>query len=181
MRRGSRGTCGVFGKDKFHGGKNSGLGLGVATCVTTGQMSTRGEQNCLKLGPTQQRLYLEKYSVYWDIRTPVIPDSWPVRTWIQLTDVFSYINVISIADSRHWHLRTRKSGENRLKMTQKWPKTTTKKTKLVNFFYRLFPLVTNRYHPTDCFELAMLPAGKYSHGKLWNSGEDFLGTYTRCH
>ena len=121
------------------------------------------------------------YSVYWDIRTPVIPDSWPVRTWIQLTDVFSYINVISIADSRHWHLRTRKSGENRLKMTQKWPKTTTKKTKLVKFFYRLFPLVTNRYHPTDCFELAMLPAGKYSHGKLWNSGEDFLGTYTRCH
>ena len=121
------------------------------------------------------------YSVYWDIRTPVIPDSWPVRTWIQLTDVFSYINVISIADSRHWHLRTRKSGENRLKMTQKWPKTTQKKTKLVNFFYRLFPLVTNRYHPTDCFELAMLPAGKYSHGKLWNSGEDFLGTYTRCH
>ena len=132
----------------------------------------------LKKKNSWQSDYYKKsyYSVYWDIRTPVIPDSWPVRTWIQLTDVFSYINVISIADSRHWHLRTRKSGENRLKMTQKWPKTTTK-NKTGEFFLPIIPLS----YQSLSSQLAMLPAGKYSHGKLWNSGEDFLGTYTRCH
>ena len=51
----------------------------------------------------------------------------PYPYQIQLTDIFSYINITSIAVSRHCLLRTRKPDENRLKIMHKWQKKTKKK------------------------------------------------------
>ena len=56
--------------------------------------------------------------------------------------------------------RTRKSGENRLKMTQKWEKNNNKNTKLMKNISRLFPLV-------------------YKAGKML-AEVDFLDTFTKC-
>ena len=88
------------------------------------------------------------------------PDVNPINGCFFLYKCHLYcgFTTLTLADPKIW----RKSAENDAEMAQ----NNNKKTKLVKFFYRLFPLVTNRYHPTDCFELAMLPAGKYSHGKL---------------
>ena len=65
-------------------------------------------------------MFFYTYSIPWNIRTPSIPDSCPIRTPIQLTDVFSYINITSIADTRHCLLRTRKSDGNRLKIDERY-------------------------------------------------------------
>ena len=98
-------------------------------------------------------------------QTYTILDSCPIRTPIQLTDVFSYRNITSIADSRHCLFRTQKPAESRLKMTQKWQQK--KKNEIdLKYFSGLFPLVYG--------------AGKYLYRKRRILLDTLIAQMNRC-